>query len=91
MHQTQFSQKIPYGGFSQIRSHIIEGGEYRTSIFKMLSKSHAPGTVPHRLHVYGSFRQVHGVSGHVTLHFEFQLRILEVRHSLSSLYYILLM
>ena len=22
MHQTQFSQKIPYGGFSQIRSHI---------------------------------------------------------------------
>ena len=56
----------------------------------MLSKSRAPGTVPHRLHVYGSFRQVHGVSGHVTLHFEFQLHILEVRHSLSSLYYILL-
>ena len=23
MHQTQFSQKIPYGGFSQIRSHIL--------------------------------------------------------------------
>ena len=23
MHQTQFSQKIPYGGFSQIRSHIV--------------------------------------------------------------------
>ena len=23
MHQTQFSQKIPYGGFSQIRSHLI--------------------------------------------------------------------
>ena len=23
MHQTQFSGKIPYGGFSQIRSHII--------------------------------------------------------------------
>ena len=22
MHQTQFSQKIPQGGFSQIRSHI---------------------------------------------------------------------
>ena len=22
MHQTHFSQKIPYGGFSQIRSHI---------------------------------------------------------------------
>ena len=22
MHQTQFSEKIPYGGFSQIRSHI---------------------------------------------------------------------
>ena len=22
MHQTQFSQKIPYGGFSQIRSHM---------------------------------------------------------------------
>ena len=56
----------------------------------MLSKSRAPGTVPHRLRVYGSFRQVHGVSGHVTLHFEFQLHILEVRHSLSSLYYILL-
>ena len=23
MHQTQFSEKIPYGGFSQIRSHIL--------------------------------------------------------------------
>ena len=23
MYQTQFSEKIPYGGFSQIRSHII--------------------------------------------------------------------
>ena len=23
MHQTQFSEKIPYGGFSQIRSHLI--------------------------------------------------------------------
>ena len=23
MHQTQFSEKIPYGGFSQIRSHIV--------------------------------------------------------------------
>ena len=22
MHQTQFSEKIPYGGFSQIRSHL---------------------------------------------------------------------
>ena len=22
MHQTRFSEKIPYGGFSQIRSHI---------------------------------------------------------------------
>ena len=22
MHQTQFSEKIPYGGFSQIRSHF---------------------------------------------------------------------
>ena len=22
MHQTQFSEKIPYGGFSQIRSHM---------------------------------------------------------------------
>ena len=27
MHQTQFSEKIPYGGFSQIRSHIdVAGG-----------------------------------------------------------------
>ena len=24
MHQTQFSQKIPYGGFSPIRSHIVQ-------------------------------------------------------------------
>ena len=23
MHQTQFSEKIPYGGFSQIRSQIV--------------------------------------------------------------------
>ena len=23
MHQTQFSEKIPYGGFSQIRSHLF--------------------------------------------------------------------
>ena len=23
MHQTQFSEEIPYGGFSQIRSHIL--------------------------------------------------------------------
>ena len=23
MHQTQFSEKIPYGGFSQIRSHML--------------------------------------------------------------------
>ena len=27
MHQTQFSEKIPYGGFSQIRSHLdVEAG-----------------------------------------------------------------
>ena len=26
MHQTQFSQKIPYGGFSQIRSHMGMSG-----------------------------------------------------------------
>ena len=25
MHQTQFSEKIPYGGFSQIRSQIFIG------------------------------------------------------------------
>ena len=31
MHQTQFSEKIPYGGFSQIRSHIILfGGDQLT-------------------------------------------------------------
>ena len=23
MHQTQFSEKIPYGGFSQILTHIV--------------------------------------------------------------------
>ena len=26
MHQTQFSQKIPYGGFSQIRSQLFAIG-----------------------------------------------------------------
>ena len=25
MHETQFSEEIPYGGFSQIRSHILVG------------------------------------------------------------------
>ena len=30
MHQTQFSEKIPYGGFSQIRSHMLNGREMKS-------------------------------------------------------------
>ena len=33
MHQTQFSEKIPYGGFSQIRSHIGNLGPTSEPIF----------------------------------------------------------
>ena len=32
MHQTQFSGKIPYGGFSQIRSHIKTGGRQSNNV-----------------------------------------------------------
>ena len=66
-----------------IKSIIEEEREYRTLIFKMLSKSCASNIV----HACVSIKFMLQICayGHVTLHFEFQRGILQVRYSVSSI------
>jgi hypothetical protein len=62
-----------------------EEREYRTWIFKMLSKSRAPGIDHSTADVFRrAYTAYTDAVGHVTLHLNFNGVILEVRYSLSS-------
>ena len=52
MHQTQFSEKIPYGGFSQIRSQLYSEAGNRFIIMYSIDRNQQHNLISNRFSIF---------------------------------------